>query len=253
MAGLLLTAVSPAAAQEEPGEPWRYRVTLGPQVYPGYPGSDSHDIGPFVNVDRTRGDAPFEFEAPDEGVGFALLRSGPFSIGPAVSWEGARTGASVGADLPKVRFSLEPGAFVALDLGKGFRLRGELRKGVTGHKGWIGLAGADWVLRDGDRWLVSLGPRVTWGDNRYQDAWFGVDAATSASSGLSVFDPDGGIHAVGATASFLRELGPDWGLAAYAKYDRLLGDAADSPIVAIHGTRDQLSGGLALSYTWGGR
>lgn len=247
---LLLPAQT--VAQDGSAEPWRYRVTLGPQVYPSYPGSDSHDFGPFVNVDRARGDQPFVFEAPDEGVGFTLVDLGPVSLGPAFNWEGVRTGEHVGADLPKVKFSFEPGVFAAVDLGESVRLRGELRKGVTGHKGWIGLAGVDWILRDGDRWLFSLGPRVTWSDGRYQGAWFGVDPDTAASSGLPVYDPGGGVQAVGATASFLRELGPNWGVAVYAKYDRLVGDAADSPIVLSHGSRDQFSGGLALSYTWGG-
>jgi outer membrane protein len=252
-AALALAAALPVAAQEGSAEPWRYRVTLGPQSYPSYPGSDSNDFGPFFNVDRARGDDPFEFEAPDEALGFALVRAGRFSIGPAINWEGARTGKDVGADLPKVKFSLETGAFAALDLSRDLRLRAEVRKGVTGHKGWIALAGADWVARDDDRWLFSLGPRVTWSDGRYQDAWFGVMPDAAASSGLPVYDADGGIQAVGAAGSFLRQLGPHWGIAAYAKYDRLVGDAADSPLVRTYGSRNQFSGGLALSYTWGGR
>ena len=36
----------------------------------------------------------------------------------------------------------------------------------------------------------------------------------------------------------------------YAKYDRLLNDAADSPVVRRFGSRDQLSGGAALTYTF---
>lgn len=251
-AALLLGAAPPVAAQEGSVEPWRYRVTLGPQAYPSYPGSDSYDLGPFFNVDRARGDDPFEFEAPDEGLGFALVRAGPLSIGPAFNWEGVRKGEDVGADLPKLKFSLEPGVFAALDLGPELRLRTEVRKGVTGHKGWIALAGADWIARDGDRWLVSVGPRVTWSDGRYQNAWFGVSPDAAASSGLPTYDPDGGIQAVGAAGSFLRQLGPRWGIATYAKYDRLVGNAADSPLVRTYGSRNQLSGGLALSYTWGG-
>ena len=47
----------------------------------------------------------------------------------------------------------------------------------------------------------------------------------------------------------LHLLGPEgWG----ARDGRLVGDAADSPVVRTHGSRSQLSGGLALTYTWGG-
>lgn len=237
---------------QEDTQPWRYRVAIGPQAYPSYPGSDAYDIGPFVNIDRERGDTPFEFEAPDESFGFSVIDVGGLSIGPAVNFEGARTAEDVGADVPKVKFSLEPGAFVALNLNDNFRLRGEIRKGVTGHKGWVGLAGADFVLRDRDDWLFSIGPRVTWSGNRYQDAWFGVTPETAVATGIPEFDPGAGIQAYGATASFIKQLSPRVGITTYAKYDRLVGDAADSPLTRLYGSRDQFSGGLALSYTWGG-
>ena len=165
-----------------------------------------------------------------------------------VNFEGARTAADVGADLPKVKFSFEPGGFVSFDLTDSFRLRGELRKGVTGHKGWIGLAGADFVVREGDEWLFAIGPRLTWSDDRYHDAWFGVAPADALASGLPAYDPGGGIQSFGATASLEAQLGPRWGIATYAKYDRLTGDAADSPLVRRLGSRDQFSGGLALTY-----
>jgi outer membrane protein len=60
------------------------------------------------------------------------------------------------------------------------------------------------------------------------------------------------VQAVGVTAGYLRQLTPRWGIYSYAKYDRLVGDAADSPIVRQFGSRDQFSGGLALTYTFGG-
>ena len=113
------------------------------------------------------------------------------------------------------------------------------------------MAGADFIMRDGDEWLFSVGPRVTWSDDRYQDVWFGVAPEDAGPSGLPAYDPEGGIQAYGATASFLTQFTPRWGIMTYAKYDRLVGDAADSPVVREHGSRDQFSGGVALSYTFG--
>jgi outer membrane scaffolding protein for murein synthesis (MipA/OmpV family) len=246
-AGLLLTV--PAAAQE--GEPHRTRIALGPQFYPSYPGSDEYDIGPLIDYERKPVGQQFEFEAPDESFDIALIDSGGFAFGPALNWEGARSADDVGTALPKVKFSLEPGAFVSYQVTDSFRLRGEMRKGVTGHKGWIGMAGADFVMRDGDDWLFSVGPRVTWSDDRYQDTWFGVAPEDSAASGLPAYDPGGGIQAYGATASFLKQFTSRWGVHTYAKYDRLVGEAADSPVVRQHGSRDQFSAGAALSYTFG--
>ena len=84
-----------------------------------------------------------------------------------------------------------------------------------------------------------------------------VGSATSspisccAATGLPVFDADGGFHSVGAYAGLTHMLGRDWGVYGYAGYDRLIGDAADSPIVRAFGSRDQFSGGLGLFFEFG--
>jgi outer membrane scaffolding protein for murein synthesis (MipA/OmpV family) len=230
----------------------RTRIGIGAHAYPSFPGSDEFDIGPMLDLDRARGDEPFQFEGPDDSFGLTLVETGGVRFGPVFNFEGSRDADDVGALLPKVKFSLEPGGFVQFDLSDSLRLRGELRRGVTGHKGWIALAGADYVARDGDAWLFSIGPRVTWSSNRYQDAWFGIAPADAIASGLPAYDPGGGIHAVGAVASFETQFSPRWGIQTYAKYDRLVGDAADSPIVTVLGSRDQFSGGVALTYTFDG-
>jgi outer membrane scaffolding protein for murein synthesis (MipA/OmpV family) len=254
---LLLAGWSvPAAAQgdeeTEKKEPRRIRVGLGAQFVPSYPGADDHAIRPLVDVSIARGSKPFDFEAPDESFGPSLISEGGLEIGPALNFEGSRTAKDVGADLDKVPFTFEAGAFLEYEFSPKFRFRTEVRKGLGGHDGWTGQAGADFVARDGDKWLFSVGPRVTWSDARYHRAYFGVTAPESVRTGLAFYRPGGGIQAVGATAGFLTQLSKRFGIYSYAKYDRLLGDAADSPVVRSFGSRDQFSGGLALTYTFGG-
>ena len=258
---LLLAGLSaPAAAQEpdeeeeeesETKEPRRIRVGLGAQFVPSYPGSDDYSLRPLVDVSVTRGSKPFDFEAPDESFGPELISTGGLEIGPALNFEGSRTAKDVGVDLDKVPFTVEAGAFVEYEFSPKFRFRTEVRRGLGGHDGWTGQAGLDFVARDGDEWLFSVGPRLTWSDGRYHRAYFGVTPAESVRTGLAAFRPGGGIQSVGATAGFLAQLSKRFGIYSYAKYDRLVGDAADSPVVRSFGSRDQLSGGLALTYTFG--
>ncbi len=252
---LLLAGWSSAAAaqeDEEKKEPRRIRVGVGAQFVPSYPGADDHSLRPLVDVSLSRGDKPFGFEAPDESFGPSLIKEGGLEIGPALNFESSRKASDVGAALDKVPFTVEAGAFVQYAFSPKFRFRTELRKGLGGHDGWTGQAGADFVARDGDDWLFSIGPRVTVSDGRYHRAYFGVTAPESVRTGLAAYRPGGGIQAVGATAGFLTQLSKSFGLYSYAKYDRLVGDAADSPVVRGFGSRDQFSGGLALTYTWGG-
>ncbi|MCW2382676.1 MULTISPECIES: MipA/OmpV family protein [unclassified Sphingobium] len=251
--GLTLGAFASTASAKEK-EPRRVRIAIGPEIQPSFPGADSLSVRPFLEGDIARGDEPFEFEAPDESFGIPVVSVGGFEVGPSMAVEGKRKADEV-PGFVKVNRSLELGGFVQMFLAPSFRLRADLRQGVTGHEALVGSVSADWIMRDGDRWLVSVGPRVTLGSGKHQRTWFGVSPAQAAASGLPVFEAKGGVQSVGAAAGLIRQLDARWSLHGYARYDRLVGDAADSPVVRAYGARDQFSGGLALGYTfwWGKR
>lgn len=240
----------PASAQDngETGEK-RTRIMLGPQLSPAWPGADTYRVGPYMDFTRTR-ERQFEFEAPDQSFGPPLIHSSNFAIGPAFGVVRKRSAADIGADLPKVGFSIEAGAFAQVYVTPELRVRVDGRKGITGHKGWIGEISADYIARQGDDWQFSIGPRVTLGDAKYMRAYFGVTPAAAVTSGLSAYNPRSGVQSLGVTASYHRMLNKNWGIAVFGRYDRLVGDAADSPVVRQLGSRTQPSGGVGLTYTF---
>lgn len=242
----------PAVAQDAlGGDGVRTRVALGVQATPAAPGASDLSFGPFIGVGRARAGEMFGFEAPDESFSFRVVDLGPLEFGPALSVVGKRTADKIDAALPNVKTTFEAGAFVQAYVAPSVRLRAEARRGIGGHDGWVGELSADVIARDGDKWLVSAGPRLTLNDARYQRAYYGVTPAASLTSGLPVYTPGGGVSAVGAAVGALRQFGPRWGVAAYARYDRLVGDAADSPITRGPGSRSQPSAGIALTYIFG--
>ncbi|HEV2567800.1 MAG TPA: MipA/OmpV family protein [Sphingomonas sp.] len=247
---LLALVAAPALAQEK--QPRRVRVGLGPQVSPAYPGADEVRFGPYVNVDVARGDTPFAFEAQDESFGFPVINTNGIGFGPSLNVQGSRKNSDVGAPIGKVKTTVEAGGFVHAFLSSNFRVRAELRRGLGGHDGFVGEASADFIARDGDRYVFSIGPRVVLSNAKYQRAYLGVDAAQSAATGLPRFTPKGGLQSVGGTAGLTYQFTRRWGVMSYVRYDRLVSDAADSPVVRQFGTRDQFSGGLGLTYTFGG-
>ncbi len=251
LAAAVPLACMPVYAQENDSGEQRTRVIIGPQLSPSWPGSKDFSVGPYIDISRTR-DPEFAFEAPDESFGSPLIDAGGFAFGPAFGFIGKRTASDVGADLPKVGLTIEAGAFGQVGVTPNLRVRLEGRKGLSGHKGWTGEISADYVARQGDDWLFSIGPRVTLGDAKYTRAYFGVTPAAAATSGLAAYDPGGGIQSVGVTAGYHRMFGEQWGAAVYGRYDRLVGDAADSPITRSLGSRNQPSVGIALSYIFGG-
>lgn len=246
-----LVVTLPALAQERTQrEPFRTRIILGGQLKPASPGADGVVARPYFDVSRARGNRPFTFEAPDESTGTSLYEDTRFAIGPALSFQGKRKSDKVGG-LDEVGFTFEAGAFVHYKASPSVRLSVEARQGIGGHKGLIGMIGADYIARDGDRWLFSIGPRLTASNGRHARSYFGVTPREAAGTGIPAFRPDGGAISVGGTASVLRQLNRRWTLFGYTKYDRMIGDAADSPVVDRFGSRNQFSGGVGLGYSFG--
>lgn len=253
LAGCAALAAPPLAAQDDPSDgAKRTRIALGPQVKPSWPGATDVSFGPLIDFATAYGDTPFEFEAPDESFGSSVATSDNFAVGPVLSFETKRNSAEVGGVLPDVDFSLEVGGFVNYTVSDNFRLRAEARQGVTGHDGFVAVFGADYMTRDDDKHLISIGPRVTIADNGYQDAYYSVTPAQSIASGLPAYDASGGLQSVGVVVGYIQQLTDRWGIYSYAQYDRLVDDAANSPIVRTYGSRDQYAGGIALTYTFDG-
>lgn len=248
---------SPAAAQERPDRAdleerpaTIFMVGIGPVLKPQYPGADSYRISasPVINVWRDGERMPAE--TADEGAGFVVVgKRGKLAAGVALSVATGREGTDIAPGLADVGFGIEAGGFIETYPLPGLRLRGELRQSIGAHKGLVADALIDLVLRQpDDRLVVTVGPRLRWGNDRFQRAYFGVSAAEAAASGLPAYNPGSGIHAYGAMAGAYYQFDRKWGLFGFAGYDRLTGVAARSPIVVQTGSRNQITTGLALTY-----
>jgi outer membrane protein len=213
-------------------------------------GADDLQVAPLWDLDFARGTNEFAFEAPDYSFGIPVVSTGGLSFGPAASIASKRKESDVGAPVGKVPTTFEAGAFATYQLTDSLHLRAEALKGIGGHKGLVGTLGVDQVWRDGDRYVFSIGPRLLLSDRRYQRAYFGISPAAALASGLPEYRPDGGIHGIAAASGLSVQFNPRWGAFGFARYERLVGDAAKSPIVRELGSRDQLSGGVGLNYTF---
>lgn len=249
IAGMALAAASTAASAQEK-EDFRVRVGLGAQIQPKYYGGDGTEVGPLWDLDFARGDDEFRFEAPDDGFDIAVVSNDSFAFGPVLNFQRGRKNSDVGAAVGKVKSTIEAGAFVQAYATKAVRIRGELRQGIGGHEGLVGDIGADFIARDGDNYVFSIGPRILFSDKKFQRAFFEVTPAAALATGLPVYRPDGGMHAVAATSGLSYQFNKDFGLFGFARYERLVGDAGKSPVVRALGSRNQASAGIGLSYTF---
>lgn len=247
-AAVLLPAWNAASAQDS--NDIRVRVGLGAQLQPKFIGADKDDLKPLFHINTARGDHEFTFAAPDDSAGISLLSTDGFSFGPVANLEARREQSDIGARVGNVPTTFEAGAFAQYMPGDSFRLRAEVLKGIGGHGGILGSIGGDKIWRSGDRYLFSLGPRLLFSDGRFQRAYFGVSPAASLATGLPVFRPGSGLYGVALASGMSYQFSEHWGMFGYARYERLVGDAGKSPLIREFGSRNQLSGGVGLNYTF---
>ena len=67
---------------------------------------------------------------------------------------------------------------------------------------------------------------------------------------MPVFNPEGGIKGVGVAGEAKYALTPRWTIVGKASYERLIGDAADSPITDL-GSENQFTAALGATYRFG--
>jgi outer membrane protein len=133
---------------------------------------------------------------------------------------------------------------------KPLRFRLEVRQDIdSGHEGaLVELSGGTTLPFENPIVFVSLG--TTWASDDYMESFFGIDSGQSAASGLKEYNADAGIKDVNIGLAAGYSITPRWRVGGKLGYKRLVGDAADSPIVD---DEDQFFAGITLSYHIGSK
>jgi outer membrane protein len=182
----------------------------------------------------------------------------PFSIpavklGPSVKLQFPRKESSHTdlRGLGDVGWTLEAGAFAEYWPVRWLRGRVELRQGIGGHTGLVSDLAADLVMPVTPQLTLSGGPRLMLASAAATSPYFGITPAQSAASGLPVYTAGGGgLHAFGAGSQARYEWSPQWATHMFIEYQRLAGDAANSPLVVQRGSRDQIQVGIGATYSF---
>jgi len=247
-AGLLATQAASAQdstpAYGADGKDFVIELGAGASVTPAYEGADEYTVQPKPFISLHYLSLPFFGSfggGSDQGLSFGpsfrVVRERDDNDYSKLTGLGdVDTAIELGGKVGYRQGSLE--AFLAV------------RRGVTGHDGFVGEAGGNVVANPLERLEVKAGPRLSFADAEYMQTYLGVTPAQSAASGLPAFDADGGIKGVGLGAETRYQLTGNWTLVGEASYERLVGDAGNSPI-AQAGSRNQFSGALGLTYKFG--
>lgn len=132
------------------------------------------------------------------------------------------------------------------------RTRLSLRQEVAGgHDGLTAELGVGTRAPLSNRTWLGLEAATTWADDDYMDAFFSIDRTQAFRSIYRRYDANADFKDVSIALKLDHEFTEHVSLLAIARYARLLGDAAESPIVTgPGGSEDQFTALLGLTYTW---
>ena len=252
---------SPQAVASNPsasggsGDEWTFTLGLGVGVGPDYEGSEDYQPLPLW-FGRAERDDNISVGIRGTKLNANLVPDSIFRAGPVLNYRFGRDDVENDQvdDLQDVDGTFEVGAFVGveMDVADGPAVWGAGLEGLQGtgggHSGFLATFELFYRTPLSDRWSFKLTGDSTWASEDYMEAFFGIDADDSARSGLSTYDADAGIKDVGLTADINYRIDQNWGVGLIAGYKRLVGDAADSPVVDDVGDPNQFFGGLFGSY-----
>lgn len=242
--------VSPASATELFGSgPLDVQVGGIVLVKPKYEGSKEYDVigFPYAAPVGLGEGGRVQFKGADD-VRFRVFSYYGFEVGPVAGYRFGRDqdDAHILAGLGDVDGGLVLGGYVAYRAGPA-AIFASYNHQVTGDETGgllrFGVEGKTEVVPQ-RLWLTAIFG-ATYADQEYMDAYFGITAAQAANSSLAAFDADAGIKDVYLQLTGDIALTDRWALKLIGRYSRLLGDAADSPVVE---SEDQFYGGLGVTY-----
>lgn len=262
VAAVLAWGAAGAQAETPPApEGWSVTLAFGAIAAPKYLGDDDYELSLRPGFRVAYGDR--FFASVEEGIGYNAINTDTWRVGPILRYDFGRDqdgdnpfrvsggGTNDLAGLGDVDGTVELGGFAERDFGD-FTARLELRQGLGGgHEGLVGEAGVTYrtILRGlGAPVFLSVGPNLQFASSDYVSAFFDVNAAQSAASGLAVYDAGGGITSYGIGSALIYPLGDRVAIVGFADYDILAGDVADSSLVRQRGSRHQGRFGLFTTY-----
>ncbi|WEK47974.1 MAG: MipA/OmpV family protein [Candidatus Andeanibacterium colombiense] len=240
----------------------------GAVVYmPSYDGSNDYVLTPIpmvqgkllgVGINPRQGGVVLDFiNDPGEGVSF--------SLGPSIRLRANRATQvkdTVVEDLGKRKRAVEVGPSVGVSFPKVLNPYDSLSFGVDAawdvlgaHKGMVIEPSVSYFTPVSKGAALSLTVDAEYGNNRFMDYYYSITPAESLASGLDSYDAKAGFTRVGARLLGAIDLDGDlanggFSLILIGSYSRMLGEAADSPIVADRGSPNQFLGAVGLGYVF---
>jgi MipA family protein len=240
-----------------------YTVGVGAGVAPEYEGSQHYELEPRWSVKAVdlwgeqtyawlmHHDPSFE-EAADTNFRSNFLNDENWRLGISGQYVAKRNDVSNNA--VDSLHSADSSTMLGVLAGYDFPLTGERTLGLEvntrydfiNSNGYLITPGISYVTPLAPNWTFSMRLDGTYASGDYMSNYFGISQASANRSELHQFDANAGFKDASLSAAAIWHFAQNWDFTAFARCERLLGDAADSPITH-KGDANQFSTGLMVN------
>lgn len=216
---------------------------------PTYEGSKRYEFVPAPAVSLSWNDT---LVIDNTTARLTVIRTPWLQAGPLAAW---RPGRQQDDDhrlrgLGDVDDAFDLGAYARIGFG-GWSASVSARQDVIDSGGALVGFDTGYELPLSESFSLSVGADATWASDDAMSANFGVTRRQARRSRYDEFDAEAGFKNAGLSLGASYALSERWSLRAVTGYERLLGDAARSPIVKQGGTADQAYGFISVTYRFG--
>lgn len=235
-------------------------IGIGIGVVSEYPGSDNYEAFP---------NAAFEIDTPigtlknnQIGAQLDIVKNDNLDTGPILRANFGRDD-DIDDDVVRLLDEVDTGVELGWFINSGVKLSslgipsdviliGRLEAATDvgdGHDGTLVNAslGLVFQLTDKFRLVPSIG--LNYGDDSYTEAFYNVSSEGAAASGLDEFSASGGVEFTQLALFGVHTIDDRWSVSGTVAFNKLQGDAADSPIT-LRGTEDQWFTGFIVNYAY---
>ena len=221
---------------------------------PEYLGSDDDEfiVLPYLEVNDYKG---FDFfgtslsyrlweAGTGEGIGYWSVR-----VGPSITYQRGRDSedSPTLTGLEDVDDSLPIGGYIRSTIGPvGFRI--DAGQDVIGGHDGFSVDASIGTAYDGGKFGFQPSATLSWGDNSFNESFFGITQEQSTASNLDAFDIGSGLYSYSFNVIGWYRIHENYLLGAFASYREFIDDAEDSPILqAEDGSTNGLTIGASLT------
>jgi outer membrane protein len=246
-----------ASAQIANHEDIQGYVSLGAGLMPDYEGASKYIVVPYAEAQANYGHYFLRFDGGT--LQLNVLDDDNWHFGPLLGYRMGRGDVYSGqvARMRHIRYSMTDGAFLeyehlAEDPRSGERVTLSLAEGNINYDSGLDLTLRGTVHRPLEfidaGLIASFSIDTSFGDGKYMETYFGVNASDALASGFPGFRAGTGFRKAGFSLSLDQYLSQEWSVGIRLNYERMLSDSASSPVTLSAGSPDQMFGGVVVGY-----